>query len=217
MTDRRIGIDFDNTLVLYDLVFRNCGIRRGLLAPDFAGDKDAVRAAIRALPDGERRWTGVQAEVYGPQMSDAEIAPGALVVLAALRRAGWRLSIVSHKSRFAAADRSIDLRAAAWRWLEASGVLDSAGGPVEREDVFFEETRAAKIARIRDLACHAFLDDLAEVFLEPDFPEEVSRYLLVLDAQRTPQGPFHVVRGWPAFGALLGALAEPEASRASYA
>jgi hypothetical protein len=63
MTDRRIGIDFDNTLVLYDLVFKNCGIARGLLPADFHGDKNAVRAAIRALPDGERQWTALQAEV----------------------------------------------------------------------------------------------------------------------------------------------------------
>ncbi|HWA44559.1 MAG TPA: hypothetical protein VHA10_15190 [Hypericibacter adhaerens] len=206
MTDRRIGIDFDNTLVLYDLVFRNCGIRRGLLPPDFRGDKDAARTAIRALDDGERRWTALQAEVYGPHMAGAEMAPGALPVLAALRHAGWRIAIVSHKTQFAAADPGTDLRAAAWRWLEASALLQSAGGPIRKDDVFFEETRAAKIARIRALDCDGFIDDLAEVFLEPDFPAHVARYLLVPDARRTPQGPFDVVRSWAEFGVRLDSL-----------
>lgn len=203
MNDRRIGIDFDNTLVLYDLVFRNSGIKRGLLPPDFHGDKDAARSAIRALPEGERHWTALQAEVYGPQMAAAELAPDAQRVLSALHDAGWRLSVVSHKSRFAAADPSTDLRTAAWRWLEASGLLASSGGPLQEQDIFFEETRAAKIARIRALACQAFIDDLAEVFLEPDFPTDIARYLLVLDPQRMPQGPFEIVRGWVEFGTRL--------------
>lgn len=203
MSDRRIGVDFDNTLVLYDLAFQNCGISRGLLPQGFAGDKDAVRAAVRALADGERHWTSLQAEVYGPRMGEAAIAPGAFSTLAALRRAGWEISVVSHKSRFAAADPGIDLRAAASRWLEQSGLLTSSGGPIAREDVFFEESRAAKIARLRALGCAAFIDDLAEVFLEAGFPVEVARYLLVLDSQRAPQGPFEVVRSWEAFGARL--------------
>jgi hypothetical protein len=204
MTDRRIGIDFDNTLVLYDLVFRNCSIERGLLPPGFSGDKDAVRTAIRGLDDGERRWTALQAEIYGPRMAEAELAPGARPVLAALQQAGWRIFIVSHKTHFAAADPETDLRAAAWRWLSDSGLLASAGGPISRDDIFFEETRAAKIERIRTLDCVAFLDDLVEVFAEADFPG-IARYLLVLDTDREPAGDFTVTRSWAEFGAKISA------------
>ncbi len=213
MTDRRTGIDFDNTLVLYDLVFRNCGIERGLLPRDFQGDKDAVRGAIRALDGGERQWTALQAEVYGPRMAAAEMAPGAPVVLKDLRRAGWQIFIVSHKTRFAAAEPGTDLRAAAWRWLETSGLLSDDGGPIDRADVFFEDTRAAKIARIRALGCISFIDDLVEVFEEPDFPADVARHLLVLDAARSPQGPFEIVRSWAAFGARLEAPSTPAVLR----
>jgi hypothetical protein len=216
MTDRRIGIDFDNTLVLYDLVFRNCGIERGLLPPDFRGDKDRVRAVIRALEHGERQWTALQAEVYGPRMCAAEIAPGALSVLTDLRRAGWQISIVSHKTQFAAADPGTDLRSAAWRWLETSGLLATGVGPIRKEDVFFEDSRAAKIARIRAIACAGFMDDLVEVFQEPDFPADIARYLLVLDRQRTPQGRFQIVRSWAEFGANLKSPAASGALRTSH-
>jgi hypothetical protein len=211
MSDRRIGIDFDNTLVLYDLVFRNCGIDRGLLPQGFRGDKDAVRSAIRALDGGERQWTALQAEVYGLRMGAAEMAPGACTVLKDLRRAGWRISIVSHKTQFAAAEPGTDLRSAAWRWLETSGLLTESAGPIDRADVFFEETRAAKIARIRALGCRGFIDDLAEVFEEPDFPADIARYLLVLDAARVPTGPFEIVRSWAAFGARLAGPSAPAA------
>jgi hypothetical protein len=213
MTDRRIGIDFDNTLVLYDIVFRNCAVERGLLPRDFRGDKDAVRGAIRALDGGEREWTALQAEVYGPCMDAAELAPGALTALEGLRRAGWQISIVSHKTQFAAADPSIDLRLAAWRWLETSGLLTELGGPIHRADVFFEDTRAAKIVRIRALGCLGFIDDLVEVFEEPDFPTDIARYLLVLDAARVPNGRFEIVRSWAAFCARLAGPSAPAALR----
>jgi hypothetical protein len=213
MTDRRIGIDFDNTLVLYDLVFRNCAVERGLLPPDFRGDKDAVRGAIRALDGGEQAWTALQAEVYGRRMDAAEMAPGALAVLEGLRHAGWQIFIVSHKTQFAAADPSTDLRVAAWRWIETSGLLTEVGGAIHRADVFFEDSRAAKIARIRALGCLGFIDDLVEVFEEPDFPTDIARCLLVLDAARVPDGRFEIVRSWDAFGARLAAPSAAAALR----
>ena len=49
----RIGIDFDNTLIDYDEVFRVLARERGLIDDRFRGGKDAVRRAVRSLPDGE--------------------------------------------------------------------------------------------------------------------------------------------------------------------
>ena len=213
MTDRRIGIDFDNTLVLYDQVFRRCGVRRGLLPDGFSGDKNAVRSAIRARPEGERQWTALQAEVYGARMEEAEMAAGAAAALASLKQAGARIFIVSHKTRFAAADPATDLRAAAWRWLDGSRLLDSDGGPIRREDVFFEETRAAKLARIGTTGCESFLDDLEEVFTEPGFPAAVARCLLVLDSGRNPDGPFQVMRSWADFAAVSAEASLPRPAR----
>jgi hypothetical protein len=83
--------------------------------------------------------------------------------------------VVSHKTRHAPYDPTrTDLRAAALTWMRQKGLLRSGQGGIAPEHVFFEETRAAKIARITALRCSHFVDDLAEVFLEPAFPREVT-------------------------------------------
>ena len=61
----RIGIDFDNTIITYDEVFRAAARAQGLIEPGFDGSKQAVRDAIRLLPDGELTWQKLQGQVYG--------------------------------------------------------------------------------------------------------------------------------------------------------
>jgi len=142
---RRIGLDFDNTIVLYDRVFCELGSRAGLLPAGFSGGKDDVRATIRALPDGETKWTALQAEVYGPGIAEADLAPGLTDFLATCRRHDCDLVIVSHKTEFAAAaPTGTNLRQAARDWIRAQKLSTSAGGLIDDEKIFFADTRAAK-------------------------------------------------------------------------
>jgi hypothetical protein len=81
------------------------------------------------------------------------------------------LTVVSHKSRFAAAaPGGADMRVAALRWLEAGGIVGPGG--IDARDVYFESTRAEKIARVRALALTHFIDDLEDVLNDPAFPPE---------------------------------------------
>lgn len=205
---RIVGLDFDNTIVLYDTVFRSEGAAIGLLPPGFSGGKDAVRAHIRALPDGEAAWTRLQARVYGPGLARAEPAPGLFGFLAACRTAGLPVAIVSHKTEFAAADPGgTSLRAAARAWIEAQGLTDPALGGIDPAQVHFESTRAEKIDRIATLGCRCFVDDLEEVFLEPAFPAGVERILVKHGDSPLPCGPFRAVRSWEEVAdAVFGSL-----------
>lgn len=198
LSGARIGVDFDNTLIRYDQVFCDVGRARGLLPADFSGGKTAVRAHIRGLPDGETRWTALQAAVYGPGVADAAPAAGALAFLRACRLAGIPVAIVSHKTEYAAADPGgVNLRDMARAWIIRHGLTDPEQGGVDPGAVFFEDTRATKIARIAALGCTHFIDDLEEVFREPAFPAAIRRYLLLLDAETLPDGPFRAFRAWP--------------------
>lgn len=192
----RIGIDFDNTLIRYDRVFVAVGQARGLLPEGFRGDKTAVRAHVRARPGGAAQWTALQAAVYGPGVADATLADGALAFLGMCRRTGTPAAIVSHKTEYAAADPEINLRDSARAWIARHRLTDPDIGGVEPGAVYFEDTRAAKIARIAQWGCTHFIDDLEEVFLEPDFPAGIRRYLLLPDTGTMPQGPFMAVRSW---------------------
>lgn len=195
--DARIGLDFDNTIVIYDRVFAELGREAGLLPADFSGSKDAARALIRALPDGEAKWTKLQAGVYGPGIQQARMAPGFVAFLTACLAHGCDLAIVSHKTEFAAADpKGTNLRDAARSWIRAQGLAGAASAPIPFENIFFESTRAAKIERIAALRCDCFIDDLEEVFEEVSFPAEIERHLIKLDAAILPSGPFQPWRNW---------------------
>ena len=87
-TGMRIGIDFDNTIITYDDVFRVVARRRGLIGDGFGGrSKQAIRDHIRLLPEGEIRWQRLQGQVYGKGIAEATMFPGVAAFLAALPRA----------------------------------------------------------------------------------------------------------------------------------
>ena len=151
----RIGVDFDNTIVDYRPLFAS--------AAGLAGSKLEVRDALRARPSGEAEWQRLQAHVYGIAIAEAPAFEGFDAFVAAARERNAQLYIVSHKTRFAAAaPEGPDLREAARAWLEAQRICV--------DGVYFEGTRAEKLARIEALGLTHFIDDLEEVLIDPAFP-----------------------------------------------
>lgn len=194
----RVGIDFDNTLVSYDDVFLRAAIERELLPQHFTGDKTAVRDTIR-LAAGDAQWAKLQAEVYGGRMVEAAMIDGAGDFVLACRKHNAAVFIVSHKSRYAAADPDgADLHAAALAWMERNRFFRKDGLGFARGDIFFEPTREAKCRRIAELGCSHFIDDLEEVFREPGFPPAVERFLLHRSQSPLPRGPFTALADWDA-------------------
>ena len=190
-----LGLDFDNTIASYDDLMHRLAHEWGWIAPALARNKRLVRDALRALPDGERKWRRLQTHCYGPGMCDARPMNGVKAFLETCRRRGVPIWVVSHKTEFANfGDPTVNLRAAAMRWLEQEALLDEKRYGLSRERVFFEETREAKIARIKALGVTHFIDDLEETFLEDSFPPGVVQILY--SSQPTPNGK----RTWRTFG-----------------
>jgi hypothetical protein len=213
----RIGVDFDNTIASYDDVFVEAARGRGWIAADFRGTKKQLRDAVRKLDDGETKWQILQAEVYGPRMQGAVPFPGVLEFFHAARRRGFSLSIVSHKTRFANyAEEKVDLREAALRWMEASGLFEQDKTGLARSDVFFADTRDEKIARIAALGCAVFIDDLEEVFADPSFPADVRRVLFTSGNERSGEGAIVAQEDWAGIGRhVLGVEGDAAAESAA--
>ena len=115
------------------------------------------------------------------------------------RQAGLDVFIVSHKTDYATYDRTrTNLRTAALEWMTARSFFDAGGLGLSRSRVYFESTRAEKIARIAAIACAAFIDDLEEVFLEPSFPPNVHKILYAPGAPQSAASGVTVMRSWSA-------------------
>jgi hypothetical protein len=195
----RIGIDFDNTLVCYDRLFRQLAMEAGFFAEELPDAKQEIRDFLRSQPNGEIRWQQIQALAYGPRIDEAELFPGVVEVLTKLGNRGEQLFVVSHKSRFAAQDNGgCDLRQAAHGFLASSGLF--AEGLLAPQQVYFEASRADKAARIGMLECDLFIDDLPETFAEEGFPSQTRK---ILFAPRPQPAELEQCRSWQQIGSVL--------------
>jgi len=192
-----IGVDFDNAIAIYDDVMHSAARELGLINSGVAPSKKGIRDAIRRLPGGEIEWQKLQGLVYGPRMSEARLAQGVLNFFRKCRRRGIKLYIVSHKTEFANYDETrTNLREAAMAWMTDNGFFDAAEISLGREDVFMEDTRRAKLKRIRALGCSLFIDDLEEIFLDQEFPAGVQGVLYAAtSSSRLPAG-IRVAESW---------------------
>ena len=191
----RIGLDLDNTIIDYEALIREELALDDALRALPAGDKRALRDALRAQAGGELRWTNLQARIYGPRLAMAMPFEGAQKFVAMANEARIELVIVSHKTRYAAADTAnYDIQEAARNWLSRRGFVGT--GAIPEANVFFEETREKKVARIATLKVDAFLDDLSEVFAEPAFPGSVERWLFSPTSQADPGNVDRIFASW---------------------
>jgi hypothetical protein len=188
-----VGVDFDNTIASYDALMRRIATQWGLVEAGSQKNKKLIRDAIRQLPDGEAKWRRLQTHCYGAGINDAPAMDGVQRFFASCKARRIPLWIVSHKTRYANFGEPVDLRAAALGWLERKGFIGASDFGIGRERVFFGETRAEKIARIRELGITHFVDDLEETFLESSFPAAVARILF------DPERPPSVTQRWHSF------------------
>lgn len=176
----RIGIDFDNTLVNYDQLFIDLASERGIdLSQLETGklSKALVRKAVMdQSPDGDTEWQRFQGVAYGPRILEAVPMGGARDFLFSALALNHDVFLVSHKTEFASnGSARTSLRDAARKWLAHNGFLaeygrnDRASG-FDEKNIHFASSREEKVAIIAQLECDYFVDDLIEVFLEPEFP-----------------------------------------------
>lgn len=202
-----IGLDFDNTIVTYDGVFHRLALEDRLIGRDAVPSKRGIRDAVRNLPDGERAWQQLQADAYGPRMAEAAMIQGVPEFLTACRARQVPVYIISHRTERASLDvTDTKLRDVAFDWMTMHGFFGAAGFGLAPCQVFFEPTRAEKVARIRDVGCTHFVDDLEEVFTEPSFPQNVIKVLFAPHADDRHGAPIEGVTAlgsWEAIGDFI--------------
>jgi len=193
-TKKRIGIDFDNTIVTYDNVFHKYALKAGLISHELEKSKQAVRDAIRSLPNGNDRWTELQGLVYGKYIDEAEPMQGVEDFLKACKENSFKISIISHKTVYPALGSRVNLQAAAKKWLINKDFLSRFD--LRESDIIFEETLKGKLDQIAIKGCGYFIDDLAEVLAHPDFPKGVKKIRYNKSSDKDFSGDITCVEDW---------------------
>jgi hypothetical protein len=190
-----VGIDFDNTVVCFDGLFHRAAVEQSLIPPDLPSSKIAVRDYLRRQ-GREPAWTELQGHVYGVKIREAAPFPGVLEFIRNRRSRGWKVCIISHKTRYPVLGPRHDLHEAARHWLEDRGFVDLDG-------VHLELTKEEKLRRIGSEGCAWFIDDLPEFLKEPAFPPATRPILF----DPHDEYPAHVdsprARSWAEIGKLI--------------
>jgi len=195
-----IGVDFDNTIVSYDRLIFEEARRRGLIQAENTGQsKKEIRDTIRKLPDGEDEWQRIQACIYGPLMSTADLISGVRDFFVFCKSKHIQTYIISHKTEYANFDETgVNLREAALAWMRQQDFFADHAFGLAEADVFFGATRQEKIEHIKRLGCLHFVDDLEEMFLESTFPQDVNKILYAPHGQFSKMPDVKVLQSWEA-------------------
>lgn len=195
-----LGLDFDNTLISYDRLFRRVALDKALIPESTPPHKNAVRDCLRQQ-GMEEEWIHLQGEVYGSRILEAEAYPGMHTALRWLASEGVPMCIVSHKTRTPYRGESWDLHAAARRWLAQEGFHDAGGLGWNEDQVFFELTKEAKVARIVALGCTHYIDDLPEIL--DMLPGDIQKILFSPPGDGRQHAGWQQMRSWDELRALL--------------
>ena len=196
-----LGLDFDNTLISYNVLFRKVALEQGLIPQETEANKNAVRNYLRAV-NREDEWTKLQGEVYGGRILEAAPYPGMKQILQSISGLGLPITIVSHKTKTPFMGKQWDLHAAARAWLSQYEMHAQPGPNISHERTFFELTKQAKCDRIVAVGCTHYVDDLPEI-LEM-LPDTIIKIHFSPEVHSNPNVDWLVMRSWGELPALLG-------------
>jgi hypothetical protein len=197
-----IGVDFDNTIVCYDGLFPKLAVQQGLVPNDICASKSAVRDYLRQIGQ-EERWTELQGYAYGPGMREARLFPGVLEFFDRCRRSGQEVFIISQRTRYPFLGERHDLHQAARDFLAAHGWNDPARIGLAADHIHFHESVPEKVARINQLGCTHFIDDLPEILTAAELRADVEKILFDPNGQHADRPGLRRVGSWQTIENLL--------------
>ncbi len=197
----KIGIDFDNTLISYDEIFYKIAFSKGLIKDKVPKTKVGIRDYF-IKNNHEEVFTNLQAEVYGPQITNANIFDGVLETLNYLSKNN-SIVIVSHKTIFPYSGPKYNLRDFADKWLKKYQLHTSClNTPIS--NIFYENSLQNKTRRIIDLNCDIFVDDLPKVL--NSLPKNIKKFLFNPNNEYVKNKELSIFDSWEKLPRILEKL-----------
>lgn len=158
-----VVVDLDNTIIIYDTLFaEEYKNRYGCDLP--VATKTSVKDHVyrnNSPSVADNIWQTLQAICYGKSILKAKVAEGFYEFAEVAQALGIKLIIVSHKtSKAYHSDFDVDLIEFSKNFLTQKRVPYS--------EIYFEESKSQKIARINKLSPDCIVDDLEEIIKDTD-------------------------------------------------
>lgn len=170
---KSFGFDLDNTLIDYSSAVKEF-CKMNSLPP--CNDIGMLKAMLRKFGNSDYDWQLAQSWLYTSGLEFAQPGVGSIDLISYLSKEGYQLYVVSHKTshtpKFCG---QIPLHDLAINWIRKSGLSDYFQ---DQQRIYFEPTRESKVRIIRNLSLDYFVDDLEEVFEEPNFPSHTKKFLI---------------------------------------
>lgn len=171
----RIGIDFDNTLISYDEVFRKAAREKGCPITTGASSKTQLKKFLQSKKSGNLIWSRLQGEIYGERIPEAALSPGALEFIKAAITGGSTIHIISHKTSYASIGEPIDLHQKAKQFIAERILAKLPSGDQGSLHCHFCPTLDEKWRTIQAMNCCWFVDDLDWFLRDERFPKSTRR------------------------------------------
>ena len=202
MPQLHIGLDFDNTIVLYDDIFYTYSLEKGYISPKTKKSKKAVREAL-IKQNKEYLFTEIQGLIYGKLIENTSVQEGFLDSLIKLRKLNYKISIISHKTKYPIRGQKYNLHQSALNWLKKNKILNNKDLNIYEKDIYFEETVEKKIDRIEKIKCTHYVDDLEKILEKLNDKIIKIQYINHFEKKDNFKKYFYYLSSWGDFEKLI--------------
>jgi len=165
MTQLKIGIDLDNTIINYQNSFKKFLKIQNINFNSINKDK------IKFIANNNTKiesWTHAQEEIYGKYIVFAKPFKFFKDFEKFALKNNIKLFIVSHKTKFSQFTKKYNLHSQSNKWLENNIYK-------KMYKIYYVKTIDQKVKKIANLNPDYFIDDLIEIFNHKKFPKKVKK------------------------------------------
>lgn len=165
MTQLKIGIDLDNTIINYKNSFKK------FLKSKNINFNSINKKKIKFIANNSSKiksWTQAQEEIYGKYIAFAKPFKFFKDFEKFALKNNIKLFIVSHKTKYSQFSRKYNLHTQSNKWLEKN---------ISKQmyKIYYVKTVDQKIKKIAKLNPNYFIDDLIEIFNHKNFPKKIKK------------------------------------------
>ena len=165
MTQKKIGIDLDNTIINYENSFKKYLKDQNINFKKV--DKNTVKNLIKKNLK-IKNWTEAQEEIYGKYIVFAKPFKYFKNFEKFALKKKIKLFIVSHKTKYSQFSKKYNLHSQSNKWLKHN---------ISKElyEIYYVRTINQKIKKIAYIDPDYFIDDLIEIFNHKNFPKKIKK------------------------------------------